>query len=75
MGTRIGENSSTVPYQIILLSTVVFIEEILCSSHLCTEQLIHISALSKLQESAEISTVRYTNLNGTVPEGSTGRHL
>ena len=37
-------------------------------SHLCTEQLInkHISVLSKLQESAEISAVRFTNLNGIV---------
>ena len=33
-------------------------------SHLCTEQLIYISMLSKLQESAEISAVWYTNMNG-----------
>ena len=41
---------------------------ILCYSHVCTEQLIYITALSKLQESAEISAVRYTNLNGSVPK-------
>ena len=34
-------------------------------SHLCTEQLIYISLLYKLRESAEISAVRYTNINGT----------
>ena len=39
---------------------------ILCHSDLCTEQLIYISALSRLRESAEISAVRYTYLNGTV---------
>ena len=39
---------------------------ILCHLHLCTEQLIYISALSKLRESAEISAVRYTNLYGIV---------
>ena len=37
---------------------------ILYYSHLCTEQLIYVSALSKLRESADISAVRYTNLNG-----------
>ena len=40
--------------------------KILWHSHLCTEQLINTSALSKLQESAEISTVRYKNLKGIV---------
>ena len=40
--------------------------ELLCHSYLCTEQLICISALSKLRESAEISAVRYINLNGIV---------
>ena len=34
---------------------------ILCHSHLRTEQLIYISALSKLRE---ISAIQYTNLNG-----------
>ena len=33
------------------------------SSYLSTEQLKYISALSKLQESADMSAVRYTNLN------------
>ena len=37
-------------------------------SHFCTEQLIYISALSKLQEGAEISAFRYKNLNGIVDE-------
>ena len=40
--------------------------KILWHSHLFTEQLINTSALSKLQESAEISAVRYTNLKGIV---------
>ena len=35
-----------------------------CHLHLCIKQLIYISALSKLRESAEITAVRYTNLNG-----------
>ena len=35
-------------------------------SHLRTEQLIYISALSKLRESAETSAVLCTNLNGIV---------
>ena len=35
---------------------------LLCHSHLCSDQLVYISALSKLRESAEISAVRYTNL-------------
>ena len=41
---------------------------ILCHSrsHLCTEKLMYTSALSKLRESAEISAVRYTNMNGIV---------
>ena len=38
----------------------------LCYSHLRTEQLIHISALSKLRKSAEISAVRYTNMSDIV---------
>ena len=33
---------------------------------MCTEQQIYISALSRLQERADISAVRYTNLNGIV---------
>ena len=33
-------------------------------SHLCTEWLIYLSAIHMLRESAEISAVRYTNLNG-----------
>ena len=41
-------------------------ENIQFHSHLCTEYLIYISALYKLRESAEISAVRYTNLNGIV---------
>ena len=40
--------------------------EQLYHSHFCTEQLICISALSELRESAEISSIRYTNLNGIV---------
>ena len=36
-----------------------------CLSHLCTEQLKYIYELSKLREGAEISAVRYTNLNST----------
>ena len=40
--------------------------QILCHLNLCTEQLIHSTALSKLRESAEISAVRYTNLKGKV---------
>ena len=35
-------------------------------SHLNTEQLIYISALYRLWETAEISAVRYTNLKSTV---------
>ena len=50
--------------QIIFLSVALTIV-ILCHSYLCTEQLIYISAL-KLRESAEISAVRCTNLNGIV---------
>ena len=39
----------------------------LCHSHLSTEQLmIYISALYKLRESAEISSIRYTNLKSIV---------
>ena len=33
---------------------------------MCTEQLIHTSALSEVRESAEISAVRYTNLKNIV---------
>ena len=40
----------------------IFFQNILCHSHLCTEQLINISP----QERAEISAVRCTNLNGIV---------
>ena len=39
---------------------------VLWHSHLCTEQLIYIPAPSKQRESAEISAVRYTNLNDIV---------
>jgi len=42
---------------------LIYGEELLCHSHLCTEQLVYISVLSMLRESAGISTVRYTNLN------------
>ena len=42
------------------------IKKTLCQSHLCTEQLIHTSALSELRESAEISAVWYTNLTNIV---------
>ena len=39
---------------------------LLCHSHLCTKQLIYTSLLYKLQESAAISAVWYTNQNGIV---------
>ena len=47
-------------------SNSMYKTKILCHSHLYTEQLIYISALSKLRESEDISAFRYTNLNGIV---------
>ena len=52
----------------------IFID-ILCHSHLCTEQVINISALSKLREIAEISAVRYKNLKVIIQLISYKRYL
>ena len=48
---------------------------LLCHSHSSTKELIHISALSKLRESAEISAVRYTNLNSIVVKIKIASHI
>ena len=40
--------------------------KVLCYSHFCIEQLIYFSVTFQMQEIANISAVRYSNLNGIV---------